>query len=121
MRKILIIEDEEDVAIVVRKRLVDAGFAAVVSADATQGVQMAHDEKPDLIVLDLMLPAGGGLKVLKDIKISMHTKFIPVVVLTGMKDEEYKKQVLDEGVDAYLEKPYEPTHLIATIEKILGT
>ena len=119
MHKILIIEDEIDISKVLNKRLTDAGFKTSVSADAYQGVEMAHQEHPDLIILDLMLPAGGGLSVLKRIRVSTHTKFIPIVVLTGMKDEKYKKEVLDEGVEAYMEKPYEINELLETIKKIL--
>lgn len=120
MSKILIIEDEYDVVKVVSKRLSDAGFETVVAGDAYQGVDLAHKEKPDLIILDLMLPAGGGIKVLKDIRISSHTAYIPVVVLTGMQDAAYKKNILDQGVEAYLEKPYDAEELIETIKSILA-
>ena len=120
MKKILIVEDEFDVSKVLRKRLTDASFEVTVASDAYQGVQMALKNTPDLMILDLMLPAGGGLSVLKTIKASTYTKFMPVVVLTGMSDEEYKKKVLEYGIDAYLEKPYVPEELISTIRKLLG-
>ena len=119
MSKILIIEDEPDLTKVLRKRLLGQGFEVIAAADGYQGVEFAHKEKPDLIILDLMLPAGDGLSVLKNIKMSARTRYIPVVVLTGMKDEEYKQKVTDEGVEAYLEKPYEPDVLITTIKNVL--
>ena len=118
-KKILIIEDEVDVSKVLNKRLTDAGFKTVISSDAYQGVEMAHHEHPDLIILDLMLPAGGGLGALKNIKISTHTKLIPVIILTGMINEEYKKEVLAQGVEAYLEKPYGYIELIKTVNNII--
>ena len=121
MTKILIIEDEFDTAKVVRKRLSEHGFQSIIAVDGYHGVEFAHKERPDLIILDLMLPAGDGLSVLKNLRFSMHTMNIPVIVLTGIQDEKYKQQVLDEGVDAYMEKPYEASELIDTIKKILGT
>lgn len=120
MPKILIIEDEHDVAKVVSKRLSDAGFESVVAGDAYRGVELAHKEKPDLIILDLMLPAGGGIGALKNIRGSSHTANIPVVVLTGMQDAAYKKNILDQGVEAYLEKPYDAQELIETIKGVLA-
>lgn len=119
MSKILIIEDELDTVKVVTKRLTQNGFEVVVALDAYEGVKFAHKEKPDLIILDLMLPAGGGLYFLKNIKMAAGIRFTPVVVLTGIKNEEYKQQILDEGVEAYLEKPYDPDELISTIRGIL--
>jgi len=119
MSKILIIEDEPDTAKVVTKRLTQSGFEVAVAVDAYEGVKLAHKEKPDLIILDLMLPAGGGLSVLKNIKMAADIRSTPVVVLTGIKNEEYKQQILDEGVESYLEKPYEPDVLISTIQDIL--
>ena len=120
MKKILIVEDEFDVSKVLKKRLTDANFEVMVALDGYQGIQMALKNTPDLMILDLMLPAGGGLGVLKAIKTSTHTKFMPVVVLTGMSNEEYKKKVLEHGIDAYVEKPYVPEELLSTIRKLLG-
>lgn len=119
MKKILIVEDEHDVARVVSKRLLEEGFDVVVAADAYQAIEFTHKEKPDLVVLDLMIPAGGGIFFLKKIRLSVHSRLIPVVVLTGIEDEEYKQNILDVGVDAYLEKPYDPAVLIKTIREVL--
>jgi len=118
-KKILIIEDEEDVAKLLVARLKTTDYESAVACDGYQGVEFAHKENPDLIIMDLMLPAGDGLTVLKNIRLSGHTREIPIVVLTGIKDEKYKKKVIDEGVEAYLEKPYEPDTLITTIQNIL--
>ncbi len=120
MSKILIIEDEPDTAKVITKRLAQSGFEVVVAADAYEGVKSAHKERPDLIILDLMLPAGGGLSVLKNIRMSAELRLIPVLVLTGIKNEDYKRQILDEGVESYLEKPYDPDELISTVRNILN-
>jgi len=117
--KILIIEDDRDLARLLAARLESAGYESVVTSDAYQGVQFAHKIIPDLIILDLILPAGEGLSVLKRIKLSGYTRGIPVVVLTGIKDEKYKQKVMGEGVEAYLDKPYDADTLITTIQNIL--
>jgi len=119
MSKILIIEDEPDIAKVVRKRLMDHDYEAICAPDGYSGVQLARKEAPDLIILDLMLPAGGGLNALQNLRLSPKTQLTPVIVLTGMQDAEYKKKVLDEGVDAYLEKPFESKALLRTIGYLL--
>jgi DNA-binding response OmpR family regulator len=118
-KTILIIEDELDTAKLLVKRLRDEGFEVRVAADAYQGTALTQALKPDLIVLDLMLPAGGGFSVLKNIHNIPTLSYIPVVILTGISDEEYKKKVLDEGVEAYIEKPYDHNVLISTIQNIL--
>jgi len=119
MSKILIIEDNVDIAELLRDSLVKEGFEVVLCQDGYQGVQFTHKEKPNLILLDLMLPAGGGFAVLENIKLSGFTKSIPVVVLTASKDSEHKKKAEAMGVAAYMEKPYETAELIAVIRDAL--
>ncbi|MDD5746201.1 MAG: response regulator [Candidatus Omnitrophica bacterium] len=118
-KKILIVEDEKDVAKVLVARLQGAGYTTIVAGDGTLGVQYTHREKPDLIILDLMMPAGGGMLVLESLKLCRSVRYIPVVILTGMKDDEYRKKVEAMGVDAFFEKPYEAEDLLKTIAGIL--
>jgi DNA-binding response OmpR family regulator len=120
MATILVVEDELDVQKVVAKRLSSRGFTVHCASDGYQAVQKAHKVAPDLIVLDLQLPAGDGLSVLRKLRISEDTKKMHIVVLTGMTNEMFKQSVLTEGVDAYLQKPYDSQVLLDTIDKILG-
>jgi DNA-binding response OmpR family regulator len=120
MATIMVVEDELDVQKVVAKRLSSRGFTVHCASDGYQAVQLAHKVHPDLIVLDLQLPAGDGQSVLRKLRISEDTKKTHIVVLTGMTNELYKQSVLTEGVDAYLQKPYDSQVLIDTIDKILG-
>jgi DNA-binding response OmpR family regulator len=120
MATILVVEDELDVQKVVAKRLTSRGFTVHCASDGYQAVQKAHALTPDLIVLDLQLPAGDGLSVLRKLRISDATKNTHIVVLTGMTNELFKQSVLTEGVDAYLQKPYDSQVLLDTIDKILG-
>ena len=83
-------------------------------------MEFVRKDEPDLIVLDLMLPAGGGFYVLEKIKLSSLSKFIPIVILTASKDEEHRKKALAAGVEAFVEKPYDNDDLLVTINRILG-
>jgi DNA-binding response OmpR family regulator len=118
-KKILIIEDEQDVARLLAVRLRSVGYEVVIAVDAALGVRLAHRENPDLIILDLMLPAGGGLSVLENLRLSAHFRDTPIIILTGIKDEEYKNKVMEKGVDGYFEKPYNSDELINAIKDIL--
>ncbi len=119
MHKILIIEDDVDLATVLQMNLESKGFKVVLAHDAIQGTSMTHSEKPDLIILDINLPAGGGLAILKNVKISIKTKTIPVIVLSGSEDEQLIHQVLHGGVEDYIKKPYELEDLHQRIKCIL--
>ncbi|MBN2020336.1 MAG: response regulator transcription factor [Sedimentisphaerales bacterium] len=120
MATILVVEDELDVQKVIAKRLTSRGFTVHCAADGYQAVEMAHRVNPDLIVLDLQLPAGDGLIALRKMRMTAKIQRAHVIVLTGMTNEEYKQKVLKEGVDAYLQKPYDAQVLLDTIDKILS-
>ncbi len=118
-KKVLIIEDNADVAQGLADFLNVSGFEARIALDALCGVTAAHRFKPDLILLDLMLPAGGGLMVLKTIKLSTHTNKIPVLVITGSLDEDYKKKVSEYGVSTFLQKPCNAGQVLSEAKKLL--
>jgi DNA-binding response OmpR family regulator len=120
MARVLIIEDEVDVTKVLEKRLKDAGHEGLVANESSKGVELAHSAKPDAIILDLMLPAGGGLSILRGLKLSSETRDIPVIVLTGVRNEQVRHNVMREGAVAFFQKPYEPSELMAAINKALG-
>ena len=119
MAKILIIEDEADVIKMLRKRLADNGYETLTADNAGEGMKLVLSDKPDMILLDLKLPAGGGLSILRSLKMSAETRDIPVIVITGMKKEEVKNFAMREGAAGYIEKPYDPQVLMATIRTIL--
>ncbi|MCM8763287.1 MAG: response regulator, partial [Candidatus Omnitrophica bacterium] len=103
------------------KLLANSDFEVMVAKDSYQGTKFAYEERPDLIILDLMLPAGGGLSILKNIKLSVKTNQIPVVILTGLRDEELKKKIMseNENISAYVEKPVELDKLMGIINGVL--
>lgn len=114
---ILIIEDDESLVELMSARLRKAGHEIRVATDAMLGTKMAlQTPAPDLVLLDLKMPAGGGLAVLKSLRGSVLTKHIPVVVITGNADAEAKAKLLQYGIKTYLQKPFTADDLMSAIE-----
>ncbi|KKP92597.1 MAG: Response regulator receiver protein [Parcubacteria group bacterium GW2011_GWA1_36_12] len=119
MKKVLIVEDDEVFAKILSDDLSKAGFSVTRTVDAMQGQQAVSSLKPDLIVLDLMLPAGNGVELLKNLRVSVQTQGIPIIIATSYKDEEVKKEVEAVGVQGYFHKPFQSSDLIKEINRIL--
>ncbi len=119
MKKILIVEDEPDVLSVLAARLEGAGFEILAAEDSYRGMEKIRKELPDLIILDLMLPAGGGVNLLRKIRVLEKTRDLPVIILTGLRDQKIKNEITDIGVQGYFLKPYEPEELIGSIRALL--
>ena len=120
MAKILIVEDNASVAELLGFQLKSAGFEFFIAPDAMIGVQKCVSWRPDLVLLDLMLPAGGGLAVLRNMKNSIYTRDIPVIVLTGSTDLAMKKQLLEFNVRTLIQKPHDPHDLMLNIKSALN-
>jgi DNA-binding response OmpR family regulator len=116
-RKVLVVDDEQDVAKALKVRLKANGFNVVLASDSIQGVTMASKEKPDLIILDIMLPGGGGFAVAERLKQSQVTHRIPIIFLTGIAGGEERAYRL--GASGYVMKPYHPDELLETISRAL--
>ncbi len=119
MKKVLIVEDDLDFLEILQKRFVQHGYQTLVALDAFQATEIAHQERPDVIILDVKLPAGGGQGIFNNLKLSVHTKSIPIIISTAMHDPALKKAFEQKGVVAYFEKPYEVEDLISKIKNIL--
>lgn len=116
-KKILVVDDELDVAKALKIRLKANGYNVVLAYDSIQGFTIANKEKPDLIILDIMIPGGGGFVVAERLKQSTATHHIPIIFLTGIsggEDRAYKV-----GATSYLMKPYQPEKLLETIHDAL--
>jgi two-component system, OmpR family, phosphate regulon response regulator PhoB len=119
MNRILIIEDERDIADLIGFNLTRAGYEVLKAYDGIGGTEMALRERPDLIVLDLMLPGRDGYSVFREIRRDVRTVNIPVVMLTAKAQTEDRIQGLEAGADDYLTKPFSPKELILRIQAIL--
>jgi DNA-binding response OmpR family regulator len=120
-KKILIVEDNEDVALGLTVRFAGAGFEVRSVTTATEGIKAIDLFEPDLVVLDLLVPDGGGYSVLKALRMAPHTSRIPVVVMTGLEDKEYETKIRALGVNAFMEKPCEPEELMEVTRELLDT
>ncbi len=118
-RNILIIEDESDVADLLTLNLRKAGFRISTAADGASGLQKARDDRPDFIVLDLMLPKMLGLEVCRILKSDTATRHIPILMLTAKAEEIDRIVGLEFGADDYVTKPFSPREVVLRIKAIL--
>jgi len=118
-RKILVIEDERDILDLVRHYLEKEGFRTRTAADGLAGLAATRQERPDLIVLDLMLPGMDGLELCKKLRADPATAITPVIMLTAKADETDRIVGLELGADDYLTKPFSPKELVARVKALL--
>jgi DNA-binding response OmpR family regulator len=118
-RKILIIEDETDVADLLTLNFRKAGFRVSTAADGASGLQKARDDRPDFIILDLMLPKMSGLEVCRILKNDTATSQIPILMLTAKAEEVDRIVGLEFGADDYVTKPFSPREIVLRIRAIL--
>jgi DNA-binding response OmpR family regulator len=118
-RKILIIEDESDVSDLLEMGLRKAGFKTSAATDGATGLQKARDDRPDFIILDLMLPKMSGLEVCRILKGDAATSHIPILMLTAKAEEIDRIVGLEFGADDYVTKPFSPREVTLRIRAIL--
>jgi DNA-binding response OmpR family regulator len=114
--KVLVVEDEEAIAEAVRARLASEGYDLTVVGDGPRAIDAVRRERPDLVVLDLMLPGMDGLEVCREIQ---KDRWIPVLMLTARTEETDKVTGLAVGADDYLTKPFSMRELVARVRAIL--
>ena len=119
-KKILIIEDEKELVFSLSTLFESQGYLTIAAYDGLFGIRLAHKEKPDLIILDLGLPAGGGFHVLENLKLSVNTSDIPVLVLTAREGLDLEERAKMMGSIAYFHKPFDPQTLLSKIKEILN-
>lgn len=113
---ILIVEDDADSASVLEAYLLRDGFAVILAEDGRQGLELFQHERPDLVLLDMMLPRLGGTEVLAQIRRAGDT---PVIMVTAIGDEPEKLGALRYGADDYVVKPYNPKEVVARVHAVL--
>jgi two-component system cell cycle response regulator DivK len=119
MTKILYVEDNEDNVYMLKRRLERAGFEVVVASDGEQGLALAHDQRPDLILMDLSLPVLDGWQATRRLKDSEETRSIPVIALSAHAMPGDREKALEAGCDDYDAKPVNLPSLLAKIHALL--
>lgn len=116
---ILIVDDEAPIREMLRMALESKGFACLEAADAVQAHSAIVDEKPDLALIDWMMPGTSGIELIRRLKRDQATANLPLVLLTARTEEDNKVHGLDVGADDYVTKPFSPRELIARINALL--
>lgn len=119
--RILLVDDEPDVICVIGRSLAMEGFTVITANDGHECIEKAHDEMPDLILLDNVMPKMDGITTLLKIKKSAKTRNIPVIVVTALADEQNILQALEAGARTYVLKPFDYELLLEEIHKALQT
>ncbi|MEW6195805.1 MAG: response regulator [Bacteroidota bacterium] len=119
MKKILVIDDYPDNVFLLQDRLEHEGFEVIKAYDGNMGIQKAVEEKPDLILLDIMMPDVSGFDVCKVLSTKEETKLIPIILLTALTEADNIKQGLHSGAFDYIKKPFNKIELIARINSAL--
>lgn len=118
-KRILLVDDEKDMVYAVKMQLEAEGYEVIVAYDGQEGLDKARKEKPDLIILDLMLPKIDGYKVCRMLKFDEKYKKIAIIMFTARIQKSDEKTGYEVGADAYMTKPFEPRKLIAKIKELL--
>ena len=118
-KKILVVEDEPDILQLVKLYLEKEGFRTATAVNGVQALKKVKEDKPDLIVLDLMLPEIDGLEVCKHLRSVPDTAMLPIIMLTAKAEESDTVIGLELGADDYVAKPFSPKALVARIKALL--
>lgn len=116
---ILVVEDEPDISALVAYHLARESYRVRTVPDGTEALEALERERPDLVVLDLMLPGTPGLEVLREIRRRRETEWLPVILLTARREEEDRVEGLRLGADDYLAKPFSPQELVLRVGAVL--
>lgn len=117
--RILLVDDEPDLVQMVSVRLSAAGYEVAVAFDGQEALQKVKEARPELIILDLMLPKLDGYKVCRLLKFDERTRAIPILIFTARAQVEDVTLATECGADAYLTKPFEAKALLAKIQELL--
>jgi two-component system, OmpR family, phosphate regulon response regulator PhoB len=129
MKKVLVVDDDVDVRKFVSKLIERAGYEGTEAKNGIEGMGKVREDKPDLIILDVLMPKQSGIRMYRELKTDEPLKDIPVIMLSAIAPKSFfrSQEVLAEFAgqsvpepEAYMEKPEEPEELIALMQKILG-
>ncbi len=118
MPKILVVDDEVHIIKIVEHKLRGAGYRVVAAADGIEAVERAREEKPDLILLDVMMPRQDGFQTVERLKSDATTRGIPIVMLTVRGKEIDQRRGREMGVLDYITKPFSPRQLLNRVDQL---
>lgn len=119
-KKIMVVDDEPYIARVIKFKLEQEGYTVISANDGQSGLQKIKDEKPDMVLLDVMMPGLSGYEVCQKIKEDAELAGIPVVILTAKGQERDREQGLTMGASDYITKPFSPNRLLELVKSMIG-
>ena len=120
MHKVLIADDEHNIRHILDFSLHSEGFDVVAATNGEDAYTLAVSEKPDLIILDVMMPGQGGIETCRQIKANEEIAGIPVVLLTARASRQDREEGIAAGADDYITKPFSPQKVINVVQNFLG-
>ena len=117
-KKVLVIDDNPDIGDLVDRIIKGTEFELLKASDGREGIQIAREHKPDIILLDIMMPKFDGFMTGKALKRNIGTKNIPIIFLTGKKTKEDISAAIQAGGSDYIVKPFSPSDLLARLRKM---
>ena len=118
-QRVLVVDDEPDITALVAYHLAKAGYRVSTAANGSDALRAAREERPDVVVLDLMLPGASGYEVLQELRRMAETRQVGVILLTSRRDEADRIRGLSLGADDYLTKPFSPAELALRVAALL--
>jgi two-component system alkaline phosphatase synthesis response regulator PhoP len=119
-KRILVVDDEVAIVRMLKDRLESAGFEVLTAYDGAQAVEVARQERPDLIIMDVMMPRMDGLTAAKQLRSDPTTAHIPIVMLTARGQESDEQAGYAAGAVRYFTKPFSPRQLVQELRSLLG-
>jgi two-component system, OmpR family, alkaline phosphatase synthesis response regulator PhoP len=120
-KKILAVDDEKNIRLLVEINLKRAGYEVVTASDGEEALEKVKSEKPDLVVLDVMMPRKDGFEVLRTLRADPSTMELPVIMLTAKAQDADVFRGWQSGADTYLTKPFNPMELLTFVKRILAS
>ncbi len=121
MKTILLADDDADMRLLVYATLDDPAYRVIEAEDGLMALELARKERPDLLVLDWMMPGMSGIDVARTLRQEPPTAHLPIILLTANGQQQDQEQGRAVGVSAYLVKPFSPLELLDTVQEILDT